>query len=1496
MASDMHSAGAAVELKDNTVIVVLGASGDLAKKKTYRNQFLPKDIRIVGYARTKMDRDEYIKRVRSYIKTPTKDIEQQLDEFCNICTYVSGQYDRDESFLQLNKHLEELEQGRKETHRLFYMALPPSVFTIVSQHLKKCCYPTNGIARVIVEKPFGKDLASSRELQKSLEPDWKEDEIYRIDHYLGKEMVKNILILRFGNSFLGATWNRHHIDNVQITFKEPFGTEGRGGYFDEFGIIRDVMQNHLLQVLTLLAMERPISFSAEDIRDEKVRVLRAIPAIEPKNVIIGQYGKSLDGSKPSYKEDDTVPKDSRCPTFCALVAYIKNERWDGVPFIMKAGKALNEQKTEIRVQFKDVTSGIFKDIPRNELVMRIQPNESVYIKMNSKLPGLTMQTVVTELDLTYRRRFSDLKIPEAYESLILDCIKGDHSNFVRDDELDASWRIFTPLLHYLDDNKEIIPMEYPYGSRGPAVLDDFTSSYGYKFSDAAGYQWPTTSAAGPGNKFPMEDDLHHITTDIMPLGLLLTRLAEFSQAKLQEHIMELASKPLPQVLANGIANGTTNGVANVHNAPTEDTSSESLEKKTMLLNFIKDLHSRWVKALVITEWARNADEVGKLIDIRSHLAEKLQLYQKTFWTLVQVKREVAFARVQSPDLKTALEILSNGEVHWMPDFGYLEEPLAAKDKLHWIHEIEIHLHVRLQLDEYDKMPEPFKQYTVDNGRVTFAVPGEFEVDLTIASDDSSKQFWFLDYRPLYSPAPSEVPDDARLFLERQVNNALAADGLMGCYRYLHEYTLTAKIAEFRRQALELSRTGLWIDNLKIERLDRGLAIQYWLNCQHSRPSQSWILLGVHGGKGSDGLQDSPSHLMLSWFRDDKEVKDADIRFDVDNISTEKLLMTVISRHIEDLLSPIYRTLLAKRRYAGKHGRLALDLKGEPQDFRLVMQLAGEVDATVRVSPWTGDFLFSPHYAAVSEVQRRFRTLANPAKDGPNVLEQLRWSYTVYHLRSLPRHVDWSVLRASPVPSDEVKNMVYQQSPPPREAFYAVWVRHTKWDPHWFAMLSLSLAGDSWMLVEISPEIKGSLSRRILTFSQLPISPVDLLHSDILFQKLYTFGPSIIGQTRSLLNLHQERTVHAAREPVGAGSCSWPSQIHLPMITVRASDMLHGWTSADDADRTRWAAGFIPIMYKGPAPPLPGDSSSRILVEANVAVSDRAKFEFLDRKLDRDVHYDRHTGRFTLRFRPEIGSGVIPLLRARMQALERLLDFVDAIHRAGKQVATERVTLGEIMFTYGGSTAVALPPSQLLPNQPEQRLWKVRLDLSREQGVDVVLEKDNPHFRVIDFLRATANSAQAKGIPTWLALTLPLFRALERLQDVWDPVYANGRGAGCWILHKSLDWVTLRFTFGPPKGRRLQLDIKAREREGKLMWHVSRPLTDINAHNENDEFNQILAQRVWSVNGDGFKGLMTGAAADWEHGIENLLALISDTVLSMVGTSPPPQLQPQHGLP
>ncbi|KAF8195873.1 glucose-6-phosphate dehydrogenase [Mycena galopus ATCC 62051] len=381
-------------LKDNTIIVVLGASGDLAKKKTFpalfglfRQGFLPRDVKIVGYARTKMDDAEYHKRATSYIKNPNDDPEivQAIEKFKALSTYVAGSYEDSEAYVALNAHLEEIESHypSKEANRVFYFALPPSVFIPVAEHLKGQCYVKTGVNRVIVEKPFGKDLDSARILLSSLKKYWTEDETFRIDHYLGKEMVKNLLVLRFANIAFSAAWDKNFISNVQITFKEPFGTEGRGGYFDEFGMIRDVLQNHLLQVLSILTMERPVSFSAEDVRDEKVKVLRCIPPIAKEDTLLGQYVAA--NGKPGYLDDDTVPPNSVCPTFAATTLWIHNPRWEGVPFILKAGKALNEAKVEVRIQFKDVTQGIFKEIARNELVIRIQPSEAVYLKVSPLL-------------------------------------------------------------------------------------------------------------------------------------------------------------------------------------------------------------------------------------------------------------------------------------------------------------------------------------------------------------------------------------------------------------------------------------------------------------------------------------------------------------------------------------------------------------------------------------------------------------------------------------------------------------------------------------------------------------------------------------------------------------------------------------------------------------------------------------------------------------------------------------------------------------------------------------------------------------------------------------------------------------------------------------------------------------------------------------------------------------------------------------------------------
>ncbi|KAE8231191.1 hypothetical protein CF326_g3796 [Tilletia indica] len=489
-------------LSDETVIVVLGASGDLAKKKTYpalfnlyRLDLLPKQTSIIGYARTKMEDKDFHEKLRGFMKgTDSDEGKKLLDDFLGLCTYQPGAYDEDKEYQKLTKKMEEIEKSRagSKANRLFYMALPPSQFATVAKGIKDNCYSKDGINRIIIEKPFGKDLKSSQEMMGKLKEIWEEHETFRIDHYLGKEMVKNLLIMRFGNPVIEAGLNKNLVDNVQITFKEPFGTEGRGGYFDEFGIIRDIQQNHLSQVLSLLCMERPVSFSSEDIRDEKVKVLRFVPPIKKEDVLLGQYTKSEDGEKPGYKDDESVPKDSNCPTFAALTLWVNSPRWEGVPFILKAGKALDEAKVEIRVQYKDVTQGIFSDIARNELVIRIQPNEAVYVKVNAKTPGLSFDPLPAELDLTYKERFSDARIPEAYEALILDALHGDHSNFVRIDELFQSWKIFDGILHAIDAG-EIKPEPYVYGSRGPEKLDEFIARFGYKRRQVDAYEWPKTN-------------------------------------------------------------------------------------------------------------------------------------------------------------------------------------------------------------------------------------------------------------------------------------------------------------------------------------------------------------------------------------------------------------------------------------------------------------------------------------------------------------------------------------------------------------------------------------------------------------------------------------------------------------------------------------------------------------------------------------------------------------------------------------------------------------------------------------------------------------------------------------------------------------------------------------------------------------------------------------------------------------------------------------------
>lgn len=477
------------------VFIVMGASGDLAKKKIYptlwwlfRDGLLPDNTHIVGFARSDLTMDAIHQKVQPYLKATDSD-SSKLASFFQHNSYVSGKYDDTASFRRLDAHVSALPNG-KGANRLFYLALPPSVYADVTRNIKHTCMGHGGWNRVIVEKPFGKDLESSNKLASHLSSLFKEEQIYRIDHYLGKEMVQNLMVLRFANRIFGPIWNRDNIACVVLTFKEPFGTEGRGGYFDEFGIIRDVMQNHMMQMLCLVAMEKPKSTSSHDVRDEKVKVLKSVAPVRMENVVVGQYTgdpKEQGEAAKGYLDDDTVPKGSRTPTYACVVLYIQNERWNGVPFVMRCGKALNERKAEVRLQFKDVSGDIFQNqSKRNELVIRVQPNEAIYTKMMTKKPGMFFNPEESELDLTYGSRYKDVKLPDAYERLILDVFCGSQMHFVRSDELQEAWKIFTPLLHKVETTK--VPLvQYMYGSRGPPEADELMKRVGFRYEGT--YKW-----------------------------------------------------------------------------------------------------------------------------------------------------------------------------------------------------------------------------------------------------------------------------------------------------------------------------------------------------------------------------------------------------------------------------------------------------------------------------------------------------------------------------------------------------------------------------------------------------------------------------------------------------------------------------------------------------------------------------------------------------------------------------------------------------------------------------------------------------------------------------------------------------------------------------------------------------------------------------------------------------------------------------------------------
>jgi len=478
---------------ENLSIVVVGASGDLARRKIfpalfalYCQGFLPRDFHVFGFARSAFSDEEFRAKITERLAcryAPGESCADRMAEFLGRCHYVSGQYGSADSFLDLYQVMREKE-GTEAADRLFYLSIPPSVFMPVARAIGDAglvsCTVDRPWSHVVIEKPFGMDRESSDKLTQELAQVFNEHQTYRIDHYLGKEVIQNLMILRFANLVFEPLWNREYIEKVVIEWAENLGVEGRGGYFDQYGIVRDVMQNHLLQILALAAMERPRSTGAGDIRDEKVRVLKAVPPVGLDDIVLGQYvaGTHEGRQRPGYTGDESVPGHSVTATYAAASLRIDNDRWRGVPFIVTAGKALGGSGNTVTVHFRHVPGNIFCDspacLPANKLVIRIQPDEAITLRVVSKEPGLDVSLAETDLDVRYQAAFS-AQIPDAYERLLMDVIQGDKSLFIRADELEAAWDIFTPVLQQIEE-RHTVPEPYPFGSDGPAGAARFLQS------------------------------------------------------------------------------------------------------------------------------------------------------------------------------------------------------------------------------------------------------------------------------------------------------------------------------------------------------------------------------------------------------------------------------------------------------------------------------------------------------------------------------------------------------------------------------------------------------------------------------------------------------------------------------------------------------------------------------------------------------------------------------------------------------------------------------------------------------------------------------------------------------------------------------------------------------------------------------------------------------------------------------------------------------------
>ncbi|KAG9243838.1 mediator complex subunit MED14-domain-containing protein [Calycina marina] len=981
---------------------------------------------------------------------------------------------------------------------------------------------------------------------------------------------------------------------------------------------------------------------------------------------------------------------------------------------------------------------------------------------------------------------------------------------------------------------------------------------------------PLGVPAGP-KEFPPE--ITRNPGSSVPLSKIIERLSVQSFATLQKKLEELAAMPMP------ILKVQTNGNMSQSGGGEVDNDEDNIYKKLRLLKFAEATHADFVKVLVITNWSRRAEEVSKVVDLNFYLKNKEFEYTTIVDHMVFLKQKLLAYRIPSPDLKTSVEVLSTGKASWMPDLGFKPvPPMRPQELSKCLDDIDTALSIRLLIEEHDKIPPHFEDYTVSSGRVTFQVHGEFEVDLTIASNDPETQFWFIDFRFAFYPGGSRISALHRADIERRVNYFLLHEGLTGCYKFLHEFVLTHKINEYQKQIRFLNE-GKWIRGLKSEYLNRTLSVRYWVNLPGPK---SWLLLGVRSGRPEHGQiqPKATSFLSLRWFRDGKEVKDFESPLDPVEVSSETLFKKVIAMHSSHLLKGIREKLKQRALFAEGHAGLSLNTSShDPLMCYLTLQIGPDKNIKLGIEPTTGRFFITPaSMSSRTALQNYHRHATDPITQVPTLIDQLRCQLASQAILTHALTVGWQ--RFSHTNLRQIERLLKEKTN--NQAISFRLFRRSEWSENWLIVASISMSGDCWWMVELSSD-KLTIAHVI----QVPLQPSSSEPSYSFFMMLNTYAAALASQFVDLRTLHSLKANYLLQPNKHGGT-----RLKLPNILLRLSQIL----PPDKAVKTKWASDTMQLAFRGLVrdtnKQVTGSSASTsrrttIITIARMVIAQSTSMQEMKPRVDRDIAFNNSSGVFAFRLRSQVGESILPMLIEKVNQISRLVELIGVLRSHSRTLTCETLTLDKIVFSYASPADGNSPSSQ---HSLEEKKHQATISFGTvDTKMKLILEKGNPHLRIADFFTMILNSREGlRGVATYLPITLPLLLAADALETVWESASQKGTVV---ILARAVDHYILQYQLNSPSltpngqatHRTVSLNVELKAKKDKPLWQLTR--TDSSA--DGDEISEAL-QPLWKSSGNGWQGLRKGAVS-FPGGIEELLSKIDEIIRTVkLRTSPPPQ--------